>query len=146
MNARAIAFGKLIAIDSVYAKALSREGRRPKMSAKKAEGLQFNVEEIQSQEPVHKVILDDPVKMGFNLRRKAYSMHLLVHTLQLLVVRSQFLMLNLKLLRFKLLIFLMNLTSVILVYHMMLLVVCQGCFSDPIQDLSTMSISFRFLT
>ena len=66
MNARAIAFGKLIAIDSVYAKALSREGRRPKMSAKKAEGLQFNVEEIQYQEPVHKVTLDDLAKMGFN--------------------------------------------------------------------------------
>jgi hypothetical protein len=41
------------------------------MSAKKAEGLQFNVEEIQAQELVHKVILDDSVKMGFNLRRKA---------------------------------------------------------------------------
>ena len=36
------------------------------MTAKKVEGLQFNVKEIQYQEPVHKVTLDDLVKMGFN--------------------------------------------------------------------------------
>jgi len=34
-----------------------REGEDLKMTEKKAEGLQFNVEEIQPQEPVHKVIL-----------------------------------------------------------------------------------------
>jgi len=47
-----------------------REGEDLKMTEKKAEGLQFNVEEIQSQEPVHKVILNDSVKKGLTLKKK----------------------------------------------------------------------------
>jgi hypothetical protein len=49
MNARSIALAKLIAIDPVHAKALiERRGEDLKTTAKRAEGLQVNVEEARA--------------------------------------------------------------------------------------------------
>ena len=65
MNARAIALAKLMAIDAPAAKALiERRAEDLRATAKKAEGLRFDAEEVRDQEPLHKVILDESVKMG----------------------------------------------------------------------------------